>query len=65
MGTLGAGASLSHRPCCLQYLTTDTVYVYVGNHYCEIQVVDEIIDRHAASRMGIDQVGQVCVMIHR
>jgi tRNA-splicing ligase RtcB len=35
-----------------------------GNHYCEIQVVDEIFDKHAASRMGIDEVGQVCVMIH-
>jgi tRNA-splicing ligase RtcB len=35
-----------------------------GNHYCEIQVVDEIFDKHAAARMGIDQVGQVCIMIH-
>lgn len=35
-----------------------------GNHYCEIQVVDEIYDRHAASRMGVDQIGQICVMIH-
>jgi tRNA-splicing ligase RtcB (3'-phosphate/5'-hydroxy nucleic acid ligase) len=35
-----------------------------GNHYCEIQVVDEIFDRHAAARMGIDTVGQICVMIH-
>ena len=35
-----------------------------GNHYCEIQVVDEIFDRHAAARMGIDTIGQVCVMIH-
>jgi tRNA-splicing ligase RtcB len=35
-----------------------------GNHYCEIQVVDEIFDAHAAARMGIDKVGQVCVMIH-
>jgi hypothetical protein len=29
------------------------------------QVVDEILDAHAASRMGIDQIGQICVMIHR
>ena len=35
-----------------------------GNHYCEIQVVEEIFDEHAAARMGIDKVGQVCVMIH-
>lgn len=35
-----------------------------GNHYCEIQVVDEIFDKHAAARMGIDTIGQVCIMIH-
>ena len=35
-----------------------------GNHYAEIQVVDEIFDKFAASRMGIDRVGQVVVMIH-
>ena len=35
-----------------------------GNHYAEIQVVDEIFDVAAASRMGIEQVGQVCIMIH-
>lgn len=35
-----------------------------GNHYAEIQVVDEIYDRHAASKMGVDHKGQVCVMIH-
>jgi len=35
-----------------------------GNHYCEIQVVDEIFDSHAARRMGIDQLGQICIMIH-
>ena len=35
-----------------------------GNHYAEVQVVDEIFDRQAAARMGIEEVGQVCVMIH-
>uniref|UniRef100_A0A0N5AAQ8 3'-phosphate/5'-hydroxy nucleic acid ligase n=1 Tax=Syphacia muris TaxID=451379 RepID=A0A0N5AAQ8_9BILA len=35
-----------------------------GNHYGEVQVVDEIFDSYAASKMGIDHVGQVCVMIH-
>ena len=35
-----------------------------GNHYAEIQVVDEIYDEHAAAKMGIAKVGQVCVMIH-
>jgi tRNA-splicing ligase RtcB (3'-phosphate/5'-hydroxy nucleic acid ligase) len=35
-----------------------------GNHYAEIQVVDEVFDEAAAQRMGIGTVGQVCVMIH-
>lgn len=35
-----------------------------GNHYAEIQVVDEIYDKHAASKMGIDNTGQVVIMIH-
>ena len=35
-----------------------------GNHYAEIQAVDEIFNPAAARKMGIDQVGQVCVMIH-
>ena len=35
-----------------------------GNHYTEVQVVDEIFNKQAARQMGIDEVGQVCVMIH-
>lgn len=35
-----------------------------GNHYAEIQVVEEVYDPIAARKMGIDQVGQVCIMIH-
>merc|ERR1712241_590547 len=35
-----------------------------GNHYAEIQVVDEIYDPFAAKRMGIDKKGQVVLMIH-
>ena len=35
-----------------------------GNHYAEIQVVDEIYDKHAADKMGVERVGQVMVMIH-
>ncbi|XP_072026868.1 RNA-splicing ligase RtcB homolog [Amphiura filiformis] len=35
-----------------------------GNHYAEIQVVEEIYDAHASKKMGIDHKGQVCVMIH-
>ncbi|KAK1444442.1 hypothetical protein BgAZ_103480 [Babesia gibsoni] len=35
-----------------------------GNHYAEIQVVEEVYDTYAAKAMGIDQVNQICVMIH-
>lgn len=35
-----------------------------GNHYVEVQVVEEIYDEVAAQRMGIGTIGQVCVMIH-
>lgn len=35
-----------------------------GNHYAEIQVVDEIFNKEAAQKMGIEFKGQVCVMIH-
>eukprot|EP00960_Hanusia_phi_P036340 752276-Hanusia_phi.AAC.1 len=35
-----------------------------GNHYAEIQVVDEIFDARAASQMGLEEKGQVVVMIH-
>lgn len=30
-----------------------------GNHYAEIQVVDEIMDAAAAKKMGIERKGQV------
>jgi len=35
-----------------------------GNHYAEVQVVEEIYDNYAAKRMGIDRKGQVCIFIH-
>jgi len=34
-----------------------------GNHFLEVQVVDEVCDRQAAGTMGL-QKDQVCVMIH-
>jgi tRNA-splicing ligase RtcB (3'-phosphate/5'-hydroxy nucleic acid ligase) len=34
-----------------------------GNHYAEVQVVDEVFDEAKAKRMGLS-VGQVCIMIH-
>jgi len=35
-----------------------------GNHFLEVQVVDELYDRDAAKAMGIDDLGQVLVLIH-
>ena len=35
-----------------------------GNHFLEIQRVDEIFDEQTAKVFGIDHVGQICVMIH-
>ena len=34
-----------------------------GNHFLEIQVVDDVLDERAATAFGLRQ-GQVCVMIH-
>jgi tRNA-splicing ligase RtcB len=35
-----------------------------GNHFLEIQLVDQIYDERAAKAMGINKKGQVTVMIH-
>eukprot|EP01100_Stratorugosa_tubuloviscum_P012038 TRINITY_DN5537_c3_g1_i1.p1 TRINITY_DN5537_c3_g1~~TRINITY_DN5537_c3_g1_i1.p1 ORF type:complete len:496 (-),score=260.38 TRINITY_DN5537_c3_g1_i1:154-1641(-) len=35
-----------------------------GNHYAEIQVVEQIFDLQAAKKMGIDRRNQVCILIH-
>jgi tRNA-splicing ligase RtcB len=35
-----------------------------GNHFLEIQAVDEIFDPEAAAVFGIDHKGQVAIMIH-
>ncbi len=35
-----------------------------GNHFLEVEVVDEIYDRDAATAMGISEVGQVLILIH-
>ncbi len=34
-----------------------------GNHFLEVQVVEEVLDEEAARQMGLE-VGQLCVMIH-
>ena len=35
-----------------------------GNHFLEVEVVDEFYDREAAKAMGIEDLGQVLVLIH-
>jgi len=35
-----------------------------GNHFLEIQVVKEIFDSHIASIIGIDEIGQILLLIH-
>jgi|UniRef100_A0A7V3RIC3 tRNA-splicing ligase RtcB len=35
-----------------------------GNHFLEIQIVEDIYDPDAAKIMGIEEVGQITVMIH-
>jgi len=35
-----------------------------GNHFLEVQVVDEVFDRAAARAMGLYEPGQVAMMIH-
>jgi hypothetical protein len=35
-----------------------------GNHYCEVQVIEEIFDSEAAGKMGLHKVGQIVVFIH-
>ena len=35
-----------------------------GNHFFEVQAVDEILDPHAAAVMGLHSTGQVTIMIH-
>ena len=35
-----------------------------GNHFLEVQVVDELYDREAAKAMGIEDLGQVLLLIH-
>ncbi len=35
-----------------------------GNHFLEIQVVDEVYDKAAARAFGIEQTGQILILIH-
>jgi len=35
-----------------------------GNHYVEVQAVDEIYDPVAAEAMGLNKLGRLCIMVH-
>ena len=35
-----------------------------GNHFLELQKVDKILDEEAAKALGINQIGQITVLIH-
>ncbi len=35
-----------------------------GNHFLEIQIVDEIFEEQAAAQMGLEEPGQITVMVH-
>lgn len=59
---MGIPSIFSNAMVCVCVLKLGTLGA--GNHYAEIQVVDEIYNDYAAKKMGIDHKGQVCVMIH-
>lgn len=35
-----------------------------GNHYAEVQVIEQIYDKAAAAKMGLEFEGQVCIFVH-
>lgn len=35
-----------------------------GNHYCEVQVIEEIFEPEAAAKMGLRKIGQIVIFIH-
>jgi len=35
-----------------------------GNHYVEVQVIDEIFESETASQFGLHSIGRACLMIH-
>ena len=41
------------------FITVSLGTLGAGNHYAEIQVVDEIYNTYAAKKMGVDHLGQV------
>lgn len=63
LGTLGAGNHYAGEKLRLSVYVNFFIFI-LKFFFKEIQVVDEIFDKYAASKMGIDFKGQVCVMIH-
>jgi len=60
MSSLNDSSNVRWFMCWLWQLGT----LGAGNHYAEIQIVDEIYNEFNARKMGIEETGQVCVMIH-
>lgn len=52
---------MAETPGCAQQLVwlLQMGTLGAGNHYAEIQVVEEVFDKAAARKMGIDRIGQV------
>jgi tRNA-splicing ligase RtcB (3'-phosphate/5'-hydroxy nucleic acid ligase) len=62
MGTLGAGNHYAEIQVRIRPNLAECVSH--SSYSRHVQVVDEIFDPWAATKMGIDQIGQICVMIH-
>jgi tRNA-splicing ligase RtcB len=58
-------ADISHvSPKAIQRGAPQLGSLGAGNHFLEIQRVDEIFDEKIAKVYGINKTGQICVMIH-
>jgi tRNA-splicing ligase RtcB len=69
LGTLGAG---NHCECTWTVRVARANYLLDSHRFlfsllspdCEVQIVEEIFDQDAASKMGIEFLGQVVIMVH-
>ena len=63
LGTLGAGnhyAEIQVGYSCILLCANDRLDLVIRfSYWCHYQVVDEIYDKFAASKMGIEETGQV------
>lgn len=61
--TRGKGGVCAFTINAVRLTQTQLGSLGAGNHYCEVQVVDEVFDEKGAAAMGLKK-GQVCVMVH-